>query len=331
MSEAPPPGRADGRHSPAVWIEVGGAFRGSGFLVGDGLAVTAAHVVAHAVAEKAAPAVRHPSGTWPVPAGGVRAVPARGDGGRFHPYPDLALLTVPGWTGHPVAALAAADAGPGTEVSALGYSPRTPTPGVQPDSLELRVGNRSGDFVRILGDGVREGFSGSMLLDGAGLVVGVVKGSRAYRDDQGGWCTPVSALRTLLGLPAPVVSSVPSVLSVPSVPSVPAPEESGPPPTDPELVDALLAFPQLARAEGRHDLLERMGDHLGLPYSFEVAERSGRRDHLFRLVSGCRHFRDERAALRALYTAMEEIVPYDRALERLRDLVGRAVGGWGDA
>ncbi|MFJ1582664.1 trypsin-like peptidase domain-containing protein [Streptomyces sp. NPDC088197] len=302
-------------HLRAVWLEIGGTFRGSGFLVRDGLVVTAAHVVAGA----AGIVVRHPSGGGPVAADGVRAVPPHSDGGRFHPYPDLALLTVAGWSGHPVASLAASDPEPGTEVTALGYSEFTPSPGVQPDSLALRTGARSGDFFRVLGDGVREGFSGSMLLDRAGLVVGVVKGSRSYRDDRGGWCTPVSALRGLLGIAdAPAGSAATAA----------AP---GPPPSDMELVDALLAFPSLGRADNRYDLLDRMGDHLGLPYSFEVEERPGRRDHLFRLVLSCRRFRDEGAAWRALFTAMEEIVPDDRALERLRDLVGRAIGGWGDA
>jgi hypothetical protein len=71
-----------------------------------------------------------------------------------------------------------------------------------------------------------------------------------------------------------------------------------------------------------------MGSHLGLPYSFEVDERPDRRDHLYRLVHRCRHYRDERAALRALYTAMEELVPYDGALDKLGLLIGRAIGGW---
>jgi S1-C subfamily serine protease len=79
-------------HARAVWLEAAGAFRGSGFLVRDGLVVTAAHVVAGAPAV----VVRHPSGAHPVAADGIRPVPPRGDGGRFHPYPDLALLTVPG-------------------------------------------------------------------------------------------------------------------------------------------------------------------------------------------------------------------------------------------
>ncbi|MEW2522770.1 trypsin-like peptidase domain-containing protein [Actinacidiphila alni] len=298
-------------HARAVWLAAGDTFLGSGFLVRDGLVVTAAHVVAGADGLM----VRHPSGARPVPAEGVRAVPPRGDGGRFHPYPDLALLTVPGWTGHPVAPLAAADPAPGTEVTALGYSTFTPDPGVQPDSLALRTAGRAGDFVRVLGDGVREGFSGSMLLDRAGQVVGVVKGSRSYADDRGGWCTPVSALRALLGLPA--------------APDAPYPP--GPPPTDAELVDALMAFPSLGRADHRYDLLDRMGDHLRLRHSFEVEERSARRDHLFRLVAACRNFRDERAALRALCTAMEEIVPDGKALDGLRAVVGRAIGGWAAA
>lgn len=301
------PGGADDPHGPAVRIAVGGEFAGSGFYAGGGIVVTAAHVVAGR--DGAEIGVDDRRGTVK-----ARAYPEAGDGGRFFPYPDLAVLSGTGWEPHPVAVLAAHDPAPGTDVLALGYSTHTPTPGVQPDTLALRVAGRSGAFLRVLGDRIREGFSGSMLVDPAGQVVGVLKGSRSYADALGGWCTPVSALHTLLGTPP-----------LPR-PQVPDPPQAPAPPSDADLVDALLAFPALARPEGRYDLQERMGDHLGLPYSFEVDDRPARRDHLYRLVLSCRHFRDERAALRALYTAMEEIVPYDKALERLRELVGRATG-----
>ncbi|HEY5836700.1 trypsin-like peptidase domain-containing protein [Streptomyces sp.] len=327
MTAAPGAGRPLGSdaagllHRAAVSVGVAGAFRGSGFFAGEGTVVTAAHVVAGASAPVV---VTWPDGSYEVAPAGVRAHPEHGDGGRFFPFPDLAVLSGPRWGAHPVARLAAADPAPGTEVTALGYSTHTPTNGVQPDTLVLRVGGRSGDFVRVLGDGVRDGLSGSMLVDADGLVVGVLKGSRSYVDAQGGWFTPVSAVHALLGTAAP-----PPVSSAPAPPPL-APPSPAPPPTDSELVDALTAFPALARAEARHDLLHRMGDLLGLPYSFEVEERPARRDHLFRLILACRHFRDARAALTALCTAMTEIAPHDKALEPLRDLVGRAVtGGWG--
>ncbi|MGW2544882.1 trypsin-like peptidase domain-containing protein [Kitasatospora sp. NPDC001574] len=301
----------------AVMITVAGGFRGSGFLVAPGLAVTAAHVLRGNGRPGSATgpvAVRHASGEYPVTTEDTRVDPASGDGTPFYPYPDLAVLAVPSLTGHPVAPLADTGAGPGTELTALGFSTHTPTPGAAPDTLVLRVVGPSGAFVRVQGDGVRDGHSGSMLVGPDGLVHGVLKGSRSYKEDQGGWFTPASALAALLGpesdLPAPGNRPV------------------GAEPGDADLVTALMAFPITGRSDGRFDLLDRMGEHLGLPHSFEADERSSRRDHLARIVHRCRHHRDERAALRALYTAMEELAPFDRALEELRLLVGRATGGW---
>ncbi|MFD3717847.1 trypsin-like peptidase domain-containing protein [Streptomyces sp. NPDC058674] len=299
----------------AVGISVGGAFRGSGFLVAPGVVLTAAHVVS---TPGPAPrvSVEHPTGSRLVAAEDIRAEPDTGDGSRFHPFPDLAALTVPGWRDHPVARLAPDEAEPGTEVTALGYSTHTPSPGVQPDTLALRVAGRSGPFIRVLGDGVREGMSGSMLLDADGLVRGLLKGSRSYRDAQGGWYVPVAALAGFLGGPS----------ALPGAPARPGAVAAAAGPGDAEFVEALMAFPAMMRPDGRYDLFEKIGDHLGLPHSFEVEDRPDRRDHLYRLVRRCRVHRDERAALRALYTAMEELVPYDNALDRLRVLVGQAVG-----
>jgi hypothetical protein len=343
-----------GTPAAALWVAGAGRFRGSAFHLGGGLVVSAAHVVlgGEPLSVVAADGGAHPvADVWATPAA------APGEDARFHPFPDLALLTVPGCAGLPAARPAADDPAPGTAVTALGYAPDTPSPGIQPDTLSLRVGGVSGAYLRVLGDGVREGFSGSMLVaDRTGLVVGVLKASRSYRDVRGGWFTPVTALRDFLGprLPAAGQDDAPpgagaaaesgiaaeSEIAAASVPAagsgaaarVPAQSASAEiPPTDAELVDALLAFPALARADHRYDLLDRMGQLLGLPHSFEVEERSGRREHLYRLVLSCRQYRDERAALRSLYTAMEETAPYDKALDRLRALVGRAAGSREDA
>ncbi|MFE2850409.1 trypsin-like peptidase domain-containing protein [Streptomyces lavendulae] len=296
-----------------VQVYAGGVFRGSGFLVAPGLVVTAAHVIRGTSGPAAQVIVEHASGSHPVAGEDIRAEPNAGDGSRFYPYPDLAALSVAGWRDHPVAALAAGEAEPGTKVTALGYSTHTPSPGVQPDTLALQVAGRSGAFIRVIGDGVREGMSGSMLLDANGLVRGVLKGSRSYQGDQGGWFVPLGALSAFLG-------EATSTRDSPAGPVVA--------PSDAELVQALMAFPAMMRADSRYDLLDKIGGHLGLPHSFEVEDRPDRRDHLYRMVRRCRHYRDEAAALRALYTAMEELVPYDGALDRLRTLIGQATGGW---
>jgi hypothetical protein len=307
---------ADALHRCAVRVEVAGAFRGSGFLAAPGVVVTCAHVV-HADREDAAGpvVVRHGSGKYAVLPEAVRTEPDSAGDGRFHAYPDLALLTVPDLSGQASAPLADEEAGPGTHLTALGFSTHTPSPGVEPDTLALRVVGLSGPFVRVHG-AVQPGFSGSMVVSPDGLVAGVLKGSRSYKQDLGGWYVPLAALIALLG---PVAARQGA--------RHPA-DRLGPLPSDAQLVEVLMAFPVTARADGRFDLLEKMGDHLGLPHSFEAEERSDRRDHLLRIVRRCRHHRDGRAALRALYTAMEELVPYDGALEDLRTVVGRAAGSW---
>ncbi|MEV6978099.1 trypsin-like peptidase domain-containing protein [Kitasatospora sp. NPDC093806] len=302
----------------AVMINVSGDFCGSGFLVAPGLAVTAAHVLAAVLdpgfSQYGAPvSIRHAADEHPVAAEHIRLAPEKGDGGKYHPFPDLALLTVPGWTGHPVAGLARTEAEPDSALTALGYSTYTPAAGPRPDTLALRVVGRSADFVRVLGDGIRDGHSGSMLVGADGLVRGVLKGTRSYQHDEGGWFTPVGALAALLDA-AGVVTAAAGPVHLP-------------PPTDAELVTVLLAFPLLRRLAGRFDLLDTMGEHLELAGPFEVEERADSRAHLLRIVRRCHSFRDGRSALRALYTALADLAPDDGALDELRPLIERAVGG----
>ncbi|WP_159394416.1 hypothetical protein, partial [Streptomyces sp. NRRL S-495] len=263
--------------------------------------------------------VRHESGQHAVPADRIRLDPetgedsgSTGNGKGSYPFPDLALLGVPDWAGHPVVRLAAAEAEPDTVLTALGYSTHTPSPGARPDTLRLRVVGLADRYLGVRGDGIRDGHSGSMLVDGDGLVRGVLKGSRSFQRDEGGWYTPVGALTALLGTAG--VAPVPP----------PAPPGNG------ELVDALMAFELLRRPDGRYDLLDTMGRHLGLAHSFEAEERPDRRTHLHQIVRACRSFRDGRTALRALRTAMAELAPDDGALGTLDAVVGRALGERGD-
>ncbi|MFD4904346.1 trypsin-like peptidase domain-containing protein [Kitasatospora purpeofusca] len=305
---------AEALRRSTVVITVAGGFRGSGFLVAPGLAVTAAHVVAPAARAAEPVGVRHESGEHAVPADRIRLAPETGEGSGsgYYPFPDLALLGVPDWTSHPVVRLADTEAEPDTVLTALGYSTYTPSPGVRPDTLRLRVVGLADRYLGVRGDGIRDGHSGSMLVDGDGLVRGVLKGSRSFQRDEGGWYTPVGALTALLGA-AGVAPPVPP-------PPPPAPPGNG------ELVDALMAFELLRRPDGRYDLLDTMGVHLGLTHSFEAEERPDRRTHLHQIVRACRSFRDGRSALRALRTAMAELAPDDGALDGLDAVVGRALG-----
>ncbi|RDL05190.1 trypsin-like peptidase [Streptomyces sp. HB202] len=293
-----------------VWITAGDEFRGSGFLTSAGTVTTAAHVVVDGALNDLV--VHHASGAYPVQAHDVRAAPKTGDGGRFYPFPDLATVYVSALSDHSVLPLAHTEAPVGSEVTCLGYSSSVPgSDEVQPETLLLCVAGVSGPFRRFLGDGVRPGHSGAAVLNRDGAVCGVLKGSRDYRDDLGGWFVPLATLSQFLGMgptAAPIHEPVPS---------------------EAEVVDVLLAFPALARPDSRFDLLDIMGRHLGLSHSFDADDRPDRRGHLQRIVSRIEHFRDRDVAYKALYTAMEEMVPYDQALERLCDVIGRAVGGWG--
>ncbi|MFF2142994.1 trypsin-like peptidase domain-containing protein [Kitasatospora sp. NPDC058190] len=303
--------RSEALHRCAVRIESVRGFRGSGFLVAPGLALTCAHVVLDKDGVADGLTVRHESGAYPVAPEAVRAEPVSAGAGPFEAFPDLALLGVPeaaAGPGHPVAPLAGGEAEPGAWLTALGFSETTPSPGANADTVALQVVGRSGEFISVTGF-VQPGFSGSMLVGPDGLVHGVLKGSRSYKQDLGGWYVPLAALLAFLG---PAVGPVAKQSS----------------PDDAELVTALMAIPYTARADGRFDLLDRMGEHLGLSHSFEVEERSDRRDHLFRIVRRCRHHRDASAALRALYAALAELAPHDGGLEQLQAVVGRATGGW---
>ncbi|MEU6709629.1 trypsin-like peptidase domain-containing protein [Streptomyces wuyuanensis] len=309
----PLPSDEDSSHHQqcTVWISACGEFLGSGFLVGPGTVVTAAHVVVEDASPIRDLVVHHVTGEYPVPDTGIYAKPSSDDGMRFYPFPDLATISIPSrMEDHPVLEIASTEAKDDSTVAALGYSQDTPAPGVQPERLLLRAAGHSGPYKRLLGDGIRPGHSGSALLNTEGQVCGVLKGSRSFSDDQGGWFISLATLVRFLGRDEITSSAI------------------GAPPTDAEIVTALMAFPAMRRPDRRYDLIDKMGEHLSLPESFEVDDRPERRDHLYRIVHRCRHFRDKDAALASLYTAMEELVPYDGALEHLRSVIGRAVGGW---
>ncbi|TXS52789.1 trypsin-like peptidase domain-containing protein [Streptomyces sp. t39] len=296
-----------------VWITAEDEFCGSGFLTSAGTVTTAAHVLVGDGTLRDL-VIHHASGTYPVNSRDVRAEPKNSDGGLFYPFPDLATVHVPALSDYPVLPLAQSEAPIGSEVTCLGYSSSVlGIDEVQPETLLLRVAGVSGPFRRFLGDGVRPGHSGAAVLGQDGAVCGVLKGSRNYKDDAGGWFVPVTTLAQFLGVQ-------------PRAAAVRRQE-----PTQAEVVDALLAFGVLAGPEARFDLLEIMGKHLRLPQSFDADYRPDRRGHLQRIVSRIGSFYDRSGAYRALYTAMEELNPYDQALKRLHEVIGRAIGGWESA
>jgi hypothetical protein len=135
---------------------------------------------------------------------------------------------------------------------------------VQPDSLLLETSGPAGPFIRVIGDEVKGGLSGSMAMRrSTGLVCGVLKGTRDYKAVRGGWITLVPALLEVLG---PVATVRRAQV------------------TDQDVMDVLLQFDQLAQLQGRYDLLSIMGSLLGMRHarrpssvaSSDTATRSSR-------------------------------------------------------
>ncbi|MFD5819074.1 trypsin-like peptidase domain-containing protein [Streptomyces sp. NPDC127038] len=175
-----------------VRIRAAGEFRGSGFLVSRDTVLTCAHVVAGCEERSLTAEVD----------GGVLAVevvalapPARGEG-AVHGFPDLAALRLSEPVGHTDGVWLDERAPTQSErVSVHGFSGRTLEPGIQPDTLDLRVAGHSGRFVRLHGDQVVQGFSGGPVLStGTGRVCGILKASRNEKNESGGWLIPVEAV-----------------------------------------------------------------------------------------------------------------------------------------
>ncbi|MFI0406131.1 trypsin-like peptidase domain-containing protein [Actinomadura sp. 3N508] len=184
-------GLADLARRHAVALFDGDGFVGGGFLVTADTVVTCAHVVAYR-----GPLHILRDGTC-FPAELVSLFPADPGDGDYHAYPDLALLALKDPVEDGLEGVWLADEPPreGATVVAYGYSDHTPEPGVAPDTLRLTVAGVGGGFVRVLGDRVVPGFSGSLVLDEVtGRVCGVVKASRDWDEVQGGWIVPAPVL-----------------------------------------------------------------------------------------------------------------------------------------
>lgn len=349
-----PPQRADAPRPCAVAILDGDRFLGSGFHLTPTTVLTAAHV-----ARRTGPrSTVHARGGVAAVAGPARLFPDDPGPGRFHAFPDLALLTVgppvagpaasdpsafdawhpgPYGTG-PAAARPLLDAGPppapGTSVLVSGFSPHTPTAGPQPDTLLLTVAGPAAGYLRVTGDEVREGLSGSMVvrLD-TGAVCGVLKGSRDFDDVRGGWYTPLSALAAALPADDPLRRLL-------TAGREPAPDLPGAPPGAPpaaavavvafpatrELLPLLLEVPDVDDPDLRRRVLREAAARLG-PYGpLRAAHHPHAVDHLVEIVDACRGHRYPADALAAVVDAIDLLRP-GSAADRLRAAVGRSGGG----
>jgi thioredoxin-like negative regulator of GroEL len=187
-------------------------YLGTGFLVAPQTVLTCAHVAAdgsHVV----------------LPDGGraaiktARLVPADRGTGDYYAFPDLAILTIADPAEHPWLPLGKDGPVTGARVEVLGFSTATPEQDVLPDSLLVTVAGESGGYLRVIGDQVVPGFSGSPVLDpGTGFVVGMVKATRDQDGALGGWIVPATVIQETLAEYGP-----PTPHLVPHAPVLPPP------------------------------------------------------------------------------------------------------------
>ncbi|MEU8513813.1 trypsin-like peptidase domain-containing protein [Kitasatospora sp. NPDC048722] len=290
----------------------GAAFLGSGFLVAPGLVLTAAHVARRAVEE---PAADGWFGRAPVirPA---RRFPAEPGEGRFHAFPDLALLTLAAPFESPSPLVLDTDVPPpGTAVLVAGFTPHTPTPGIHGDSLLLTVAGPAAGYVRLTGDEVRDGFSGGMVIRlDSGAVCGVLKGSRDFDGVRGGWFTPLSALAEVLSADDPLHDRLGRRVA------------ERPLPTARDLLPVLLRVRGMDDPDFRR-LVVRTAEESLATGPLHVSHHAHTTDHLLEVVQACLRHREPAAALAAVTDALELLRLGDAAVDELRTLTSDPEGG----
>lgn len=335
-SRASAPRNAPGIRRGCAWIAVGGRFAGSGFFVAPGWVVTSAHVV-HNTDEPIGVAV-HPDGIAPTrpPEPLYRARlgschPESRGGGPTYAFPDLALLRAPDAPADvPCVQLAAQDPVPGDWLLAAGWSPSTPTSGVQRDTLRFAVAGDAAEYLRVQHDEIRDGLSGSPAFDEAGLLRGIVKATRDRKSIRGGWITPVSALRRVLAAELP--SALRGVWDLPKT-AVATGDAAAPPILIPirELVEALRAVPRMDDPEFRALLLTMVGDELGEPVGMQVPFSPVPVEHMMSIAKAYREHETPYAFLEALCLAVDLTRGGTAGAAGLRRLVSEnTVGGTAD-
>jgi TIR domain/Effector-associated domain 2 len=93
------------------------------------------------------------------------------------------------------------------------------------------------------------------------------------------------------------------------------------PVTKTALVAVVMEFADIEDPEFRRQVLQLMGDLLGLGRPFAAPYRAMARDHVVAIVDRCWAFKDPDAARRALVGALSELRPDDGTTDRLRSLI----------
>lgn len=97
-------------------------------------------------------------------------------------------------------------------------------------------------------------------------------------------------------------------------------------------VSAVLAFPDMELPEFRLDVLQMMGEALGLDYPFGVSYRPIARDHVNQIITVCREHVAPELAFAALVRALVVLRPETRAARAIQNMLiqGYADGGYRD-
>jgi tetratricopeptide (TPR) repeat protein len=178
--------------SHAVAVFSGASFKGSGFFVDPMTILTCAHVVAGT--DEALQVIW---GGQKVGAVAQAVLPPEPGESDYYGFPDLARLVLRSpFEGGPSGVwLAEQSPAEGSSVVAYGFSRYTPEVHVSVDTLRLVVVGAGASFLRVSGDQVVPGMSGSLVLDEeTGQVCGIVKASRDTDKVQGGWIVPITAV-----------------------------------------------------------------------------------------------------------------------------------------
>ncbi|MFD8479595.1 trypsin-like peptidase domain-containing protein [Kitasatospora sp. NPDC059673] len=288
---------AHGAPAAALWLAgPDGEFLGSGFHLGAGRVISCAHVVAGCSTLTAHHAgAAHPARVL------LLAPPERPPGAAVHPPPDLAVLDVPGLVGAPAVPVADRDIANGAAALVHGFAVNELTREVGPESAQLTVAGPSGLGLRVQLGSIPFGLSGSMVIDGTGRVVGMVKATAHSSDTRGGWITPVSVLLPLLG----------------ERPPAPPPRKV----TAQACARLLADVPLLQDPPARLGLIQYVNAELGPTAEIRVPYHGHAFLHLSGIAAACLNHRDPTTALRALLDAAFTMCGPQQALDDLGRLL----------
>ncbi|MGW4380886.1 effector-associated domain 2-containing protein [Kitasatospora sp. NPDC004531] len=289
---------AHGAPAAALWLAgPDGEFLGSGFHLGAGRVVSCAHVAAgHSVLTARHAGAAHPARVV------LLAPPERPPGAAAHPPPDLAVLDVPGLAGAPAVPVADRDIANGAAALAHGFAVNEVTREVGPESAQLTVAGPSGLGLRVQLGWIPFGLSGSMVVDGDGLLVGMVKATAHSSHTRGGWITPLSALLPLLGErppPAPPTRRI----------------------TAQACAQLLAGVPLLQDPQARLMLIQYVNDELGPAADIRVPYSGLAFLHLSGVAAACLNHRNPPTALRALLDGAYALCGSQQALDDLARLL----------